>query len=230
MFFQQAVNSRDLDYSHFVSLPLAIHPELVDKLVNFQNTILGITASDKDKNLDSDTSGDTSDEEVVDQHSTASKVFVELKVEKTDADVKINVMSDLHSPETPVVTEVKAEDADTHVKVNVTDIPLVSYRPKESKAPVLDTSSSKLIGTEIYVLIEIYCLLLFVLTNPPPQKKQNRELALISKILYVFALWSGNYRNYITLLSSSSTYIRTISSSNSSSALIRSSFKCRVRN
>lgn len=38
---EEAVKSRSLDYSHFVSLPLAIHPELVDKLQNFQNAILG---------------------------------------------------------------------------------------------------------------------------------------------------------------------------------------------
>ncbi|XP_010545686.1 PREDICTED: uncharacterized protein LOC104817973 isoform X2 [Tarenaya hassleriana] len=37
----EAVMSPSLDYSHFISLPLAIHPELVEKLVNFQNSILG---------------------------------------------------------------------------------------------------------------------------------------------------------------------------------------------
>ncbi|CAH2053562.1 unnamed protein product [Thlaspi arvense] len=37
----EVVKSPSLDYSHFVSLPLAIHPELVGKLVNFQNSILG---------------------------------------------------------------------------------------------------------------------------------------------------------------------------------------------
>lgn len=37
----EAVRSSSLDYSHFVSLPLALHPELVEKLVNFQNSILG---------------------------------------------------------------------------------------------------------------------------------------------------------------------------------------------
>ncbi|KAG8382940.1 hypothetical protein BUALT_Bualt05G0132100 [Buddleja alternifolia] len=36
-------NQKQPDFSHFVSLPLAIyHPRLVDKLVDFQNTILGI--------------------------------------------------------------------------------------------------------------------------------------------------------------------------------------------
>ena len=37
----QAINSPSLDYSHFISLPLAMHPELVDKLIKFQNSILG---------------------------------------------------------------------------------------------------------------------------------------------------------------------------------------------
>ncbi|KAL4559989.1 hypothetical protein LXL04_032137 [Taraxacum kok-saghyz] len=37
-----AVKSPALDYSHFVSLPLAIHPQLVDKLFNFQNSVLGL--------------------------------------------------------------------------------------------------------------------------------------------------------------------------------------------
>lgn len=40
-FCEQAVKSPSLGYSHFVSLPLAIHPELVDKLLNFQKSILG---------------------------------------------------------------------------------------------------------------------------------------------------------------------------------------------
>lgn len=38
----QTVKSSALDYSHFISLPLAINPQLVDKLVNFQNSILGL--------------------------------------------------------------------------------------------------------------------------------------------------------------------------------------------
>ncbi|KAG2315767.1 hypothetical protein Bca52824_018889 [Brassica carinata] len=37
----EVVKSPSLDYSHFISLPLAIHPKLVEKLVNFQNSILG---------------------------------------------------------------------------------------------------------------------------------------------------------------------------------------------
>lgn len=110
---------------------MAIHPGLVDKLVNFQNTILGISADDKYTNPDIDMGGDTSDER--ENHSTASKVSVEMKVEKVDADVEIKVNSNQHPTETPLVAEVKAVDADTHVRVNVTNIPLVSYLPKEKK-------------------------------------------------------------------------------------------------
>lgn len=44
----QAVNSPSLDYSHFVSLPLAFHPKLVEKLHNFQKCVL------KEVNMDAD--------------------------------------------------------------------------------------------------------------------------------------------------------------------------------
>ncbi|KAG0493954.1 hypothetical protein HPP92_004948 [Vanilla planifolia] len=37
---QAAVKSPNLDYSHFISLPLAMHSELVEKLHGFQNSIL----------------------------------------------------------------------------------------------------------------------------------------------------------------------------------------------
>ncbi|KAK9142111.1 hypothetical protein Syun_011511 [Stephania yunnanensis] len=37
---EEAVKSPNLDYSHFISLPLAIHPDLVDKLTDFQNSVL----------------------------------------------------------------------------------------------------------------------------------------------------------------------------------------------
>ncbi|BFG24481.1 hypothetical protein CerSpe_107550 [Prunus speciosa] len=39
----EVVKRQNLDYSHFISLSLAIHPELVDKLVNFQNSILVVS-------------------------------------------------------------------------------------------------------------------------------------------------------------------------------------------
>nr|GMD37265.1 A-kinase anchor protein 7 isoforms delta and gamma-like [Ipomoea batatas] len=40
-----------MDYSHFVSLPLAIHTELVNKLFNFQTSILGATESQTNSNI-----------------------------------------------------------------------------------------------------------------------------------------------------------------------------------
>ena len=56
----QAVKNPTLDYSHFISLPLAIHPDLVEKLNNFQSSILGVSASDVDS--DESLSEDSADE------------------------------------------------------------------------------------------------------------------------------------------------------------------------
>ncbi|KAK2422225.1 putative eukaryotic LigT [Trifolium repens] len=62
----ETVRSRNLDYSHFISLPLAIHPELVSKLINFQHTILGNDDSCIGENLDTDSNEveDTDNKEV----------------------------------------------------------------------------------------------------------------------------------------------------------------------
>ncbi|KAM3348327.1 hypothetical protein ACQJBY_021927 [Aegilops geniculata] len=49
---QEAVQSPMLDYSHFISLPLAIHPDLVEKLNNFQRSILGVSATNVDSDKD----------------------------------------------------------------------------------------------------------------------------------------------------------------------------------
>ncbi|XBI63387.1 hypothetical protein VPH35_043820 [Triticum aestivum] len=49
---EEAVQSPMLDYSHFISLPLAIHPALVEKLNNFQRSILGASASNVDSDKD----------------------------------------------------------------------------------------------------------------------------------------------------------------------------------
>lgn len=102
----QAVNSPNLDYSHFISLPLAIHPELVDKLVTFQNSILGFDPS-VNENLDSDSNEDCSETEPEGQ--------------------KTNKGPD-------VAVELKADKDNERVKVNVANIPLVSYAPKASKS------------------------------------------------------------------------------------------------
>ncbi|CAH9088558.1 unnamed protein product [Cuscuta europaea] len=56
----EAVNSPNLDYSHFVSLPLAIHVDLVNKLNTFQSSILGATEVNEEGNLESNSNEDTS--------------------------------------------------------------------------------------------------------------------------------------------------------------------------
>ncbi|MED6208941.1 hypothetical protein PIB30_049780 [Stylosanthes scabra] len=82
----ESVNSRNLDYSHFISLPLAIHPELVDKLINFQNSILGNEDACTNENED------TTENKEVDQLSKENAdVAVELKVEDGSAAVKVNL-------------------------------------------------------------------------------------------------------------------------------------------
>ncbi|KAL2493126.1 putative eukaryotic LigT [Abeliophyllum distichum] len=119
---EKAIKSPNLDYSHFVSLPLAIHPGLVDKLVNFQNSILGIAELNQGEDLDPNSSGDTSDEEEKDKQSVKAPL---------------------------VSVELKAEDADAHVKINITNIPLVHYPAKVSKSPALESKSSKLLDLGI---------------------------------------------------------------------------------
>ncbi|KAI3977514.1 hypothetical protein MKX01_000427 [Papaver californicum] len=105
---EEAVKSPTLDYSHFISLPLGIHPELVEKLVNFQSSILKSGDSSKDVNLVSQSDGDTSDDG------------------ETDGS-RLNLGKE-------VAVELKVEDKIEHVKVEVTKIvPLVHYAPKKSK-------------------------------------------------------------------------------------------------
>lgn len=89
---------------------MAIHPELVDKLVNFQNSILGISDSGVDDNLDSNSNEENSESEGEDQN-----------LEKRP----------------DVAVELKVEGDRQHVKVNLTNIPLVSYALKSSRAATL---------------------------------------------------------------------------------------------
>ncbi|KAJ8756114.1 hypothetical protein K2173_024661 [Erythroxylum novogranatense] len=105
----------NLDYSHFVSLPLAIHPELVEKLTNFQNSILGNKVA-SDENLDGDSNEDISDSEGKGQ--------------------------ELNKPH-DVTVEIKVED-EKHMKVDLSSIPFVSYSPKSSNTLALsDTGIDK---------------------------------------------------------------------------------------
>lgn len=103
----QAVESPSLEYSHFVSLPLAIHPGLVDKLFNFQNCILGTSNSSADEIIDKNSSEDNSEGEDSEQESR-------------DVAVKLEV-----------------PDGKERVKVDITSIPIVSYPPKATSSSSL---------------------------------------------------------------------------------------------
>lgn len=92
-----------------MSLPLAIYPELVDKLFDFQHSILGDGDSCIDENLDTDSNED--------EDTTVVKEADQLS--KKNADVAV---------------ELKVADDSESVKVNLTNIPLVSYAPKASKS------------------------------------------------------------------------------------------------
>ncbi|KHG00555.1 Activating signal cointegrator 1 complex subunit 1 [Gossypium arboreum] len=88
----EAVKNPSLDYSHFVSLPLAIHPELVAKLFNFQNSILGISDANAGENLEGNSNGDGSEGDAQDEHlDKGSAVAVELKVANDMESVKVDV-------------------------------------------------------------------------------------------------------------------------------------------
>ncbi|PHU24393.1 hypothetical protein BC332_09500, partial [Capsicum chinense] len=117
----QTVKSRNLDYSHFVSLPLAIHPELVNKLINFQNSVLGITVVNEDEKLVCDSSGKTSDSEGEEWNLSEPRVAVELKT----------------------------EGSNDRVTVDIANIPLVSYSPIVSTSSTSESKASKLLGLGI---------------------------------------------------------------------------------
>lgn len=87
---KEAVESRSLDYSHFISLPLAIHPELLDKLQKFQNDILGSTTSGHEGNPDSDLNEDLS--KVSEDEDKTMAVNLEVETEKEHVRVKIDTV------------------------------------------------------------------------------------------------------------------------------------------
>ncbi|KAK2971158.1 hypothetical protein RJ640_008582 [Escallonia rubra] len=125
----EVIKSPTLDYSHFVSLPLAIHPELVNKLVNFQNSILGINDDSQDQNLNSDSDRDTSDNEDGDVQLERATRFA----------VKLNV-----------------EEHSERVKVDIIDVPIVSYPPKASDSSTLEPKNSTVadLGIEKSIFIK----------------------------------------------------------------------------
>ncbi|KAK5843026.1 hypothetical protein PVK06_005454 [Gossypium arboreum] len=132
----EAVKNPSLDYSHFVSLPLAIHPELVAKLFNFQNSILGISDANAGENLEGNSNGDGSEGDAQDEHlDKGSAVAVELKV---------------------------ANDMES-VKVDVRGIPLVSYAPKEPKDSKSSSLSDLRIEKSIFIKPKTFHLTVLML-------------------------------------------------------------------
>ncbi|XP_066400751.1 uncharacterized protein [Miscanthus floridulus] len=79
---EEAVQSRQLDYSHFISLPLALHQDLVDKLNHFQSSILGEEDSDKDESR-----SEGSIDEMDDDHKQAdgSSISIKLQVQEEES-------------------------------------------------------------------------------------------------------------------------------------------------
>ncbi|XP_021765304.1 uncharacterized protein LOC110729834 isoform X1 [Chenopodium quinoa] len=101
----KAVNSSALTFSHLISLPLAIHNELVDKLNRFQSTVLAYSDSkDADGTMDVDSSDEASEDE--------EKSVKPVNTPDVAANLKVD---DIHN-----------------VKRDTKDIPLVSYAPKTS--------------------------------------------------------------------------------------------------
>jgi activating signal cointegrator complex subunit 1 len=87
----QAIQSRMLDYSHFVSLPLAIHPDLVDKLNYFQSSILGDSASNEESDQDERRSEGSTDEMDHDhKQADGSSVSIKLQVQEESVQVKMD--------------------------------------------------------------------------------------------------------------------------------------------
>ncbi|CAN1836718.1 Activating signal cointegrator 1 complex subunit 1 [Linum perenne] len=130
----EAVRSNNLDYSHFVSLPLAIHPELVDKLVSFQNSVLGNDDRFLNENSENGSGEDSSDDGVKDREMNKRlDVTVGLKVEEGN-----------------------------HVRVDLTNIPLVSYGPKASTSGSSSGRVSR-IDTSIFIKPQTFHLTVLML-------------------------------------------------------------------
>ncbi|WJX96512.1 hypothetical protein P8452_77709 [Trifolium repens] len=149
------VRSRNLNYSHFISLPLAIHPKLVSKLINFQHTILGNDDSCIDENLDT--------------HSNEAE-------DTTDNNKEVDQLSKENAD---VAVEHKVDDDSKSVKVNLTSIPFVSYAPKASKP---STSSDLGIDKSIFIKPKTFHLtvLMLKLWNTDRVKTATEVLQSIS--------------------------------------------------
>jgi len=82
---EEAVKSPNLQYSHFISLPLAVHTELVEKLTDFQNSVLSLsgTAGKEESDSDSASNAESSEDDF-----EGKKITVDLNVEDNTEHVK----------------------------------------------------------------------------------------------------------------------------------------------
>nr|XP_043636955.1 uncharacterized protein LOC122607941 isoform X2 [Erigeron canadensis] len=128
LIIDEAVKSPALDYSHFISLPLAINPQLIHKLVNFQNSILGISYANPDEVPDYTFNKDST------SRDGGSK-----KLDKVPQ----------------VAVTLKTQKDSQNVNMDVTKIPLVSYPAKSSTAssskPKASTLSELGIDKSIFI-------------------------------------------------------------------------------
>lgn len=85
----EAVKSPSLQYSHFISLPLAVHTELVEKLTDFQNSVLALSGSAGKDESDSDSN---SNAESSDDDFEGTKIAVDLSVEDNTEHVKVEML------------------------------------------------------------------------------------------------------------------------------------------
>uniref|UniRef100_A0A0D9Y5M7 K Homology domain-containing protein n=1 Tax=Oryza glumipatula TaxID=40148 RepID=A0A0D9Y5M7_9ORYZ len=86
---EEAVKSPMLDYSHFISLPLAIHPSLVEKLNHFQFSILGTSS-----NVDSDKGEDLSEgsmDEIDHEQKQERSPSVSIKMQAHEESVRVKM-------------------------------------------------------------------------------------------------------------------------------------------
>ncbi|TYI09838.1 hypothetical protein ES332_A09G098900v1 [Gossypium tomentosum] len=132
----EAVKTASFDYSHFVSLPLAIHPELVSKLVGFQNSILGSSDACIDENPDGNSDGDNSEDSAQEQQLG----------KESDISVELEVVDDEGS-----------------VKVDVSVRPLDSNAPKENEEPKSSNKSDLKIGKSVFIKPQTFHLTVLML-------------------------------------------------------------------
>lgn len=85
----EAVKSPSLQYSHFISLPLAVHTDLVEKLMDFQNSVLALSGSAGQEESDSDRASNAESSE---DDFEGEKIPVDLNVEDNTEHVKVEML------------------------------------------------------------------------------------------------------------------------------------------